>query len=423
MDPQQRILLEAAWEALDRRRHPTGQPGRRRHRRVRRNRLRRLRPADAGGPARHRGLDRHRRGDVRRRQSDLLRPRPARPEPGGRHRLLVLAGRRCTWPARALRAGESSLALAAGVNLLASPGLTLILDAAGALAPDGRSKPFAATADGYGRGEGCGVLVLKLLADARRDGDRVLAVVRGSAVAQDGRTNGIMAPNAAAQQRVIERACRLAGVAPGSVDYVEAHGTGTPLGDSLELSALDATYGAAARTAGHPCLIGSVKANIGHLEAGAGVAGVIKAVLALRHGEIPPTPTAPSDRRRLECQRPAGGHRTDPLATARAAAPGGRVSVRLRRHHRPRGAGGSRHGGCIRHRAGPPGTAPLPALGRLGDGAAGLRRPAGRVAGTAGRSGFARARRPYARGAPGRTCGTARPSSPRTPRSWPPSCG
>ncbi|WP_431977779.1 type I polyketide synthase [Micromonospora haikouensis] len=189
---------------------------------------------------------------------------------------------------QSVRTGESPVALAAGVNLVISPGLTLTLDAAGATAPDGRCKSFDSTADGYGRGEGAGVLVLKRLSDARRDGDRVLATILGSAVNQDGRTNGIMAPNAQAQRHVLARACAQAGVDPRSVDYVEAHGTGTRLGDPLEASALSAVYGAG-REPGRPCLIGSVKSNIGHLEAGAGVAGVIKAVLALGHGEIPPT--------------------------------------------------------------------------------------------------------------------------------------
>ncbi|SCF13813.1 6-methylsalicylic acid synthase [Micromonospora haikouensis] len=189
---------------------------------------------------------------------------------------------------QSVRTGESPVALAAGVNLIISPGLTLTLDAAGATAPDGRCKSFDSTADGYGRGEGAGVLVLKRLGDAYRDGDRVLATILGSAVNQDGRTNGIMAPNADAQRHVLARACAQAGVDPRSVDYVEAHGTGTRLGDPLEASALSAVYGAG-REPGRPCLIGSVKSNIGHLEAGAGAAGVIKAVLALGHGEIPPT--------------------------------------------------------------------------------------------------------------------------------------
>ncbi len=187
---------------------------------------------------------------------------------------------------QSLRLGESSLALTGGINLLVSPGLTLSLDAAGATAPDGRSKSFDATADGYGRGEGCGILVLKLLADAERDGDRVLSVIRGSAVSQDGRTNGIMAPSGPAQEHVLGLACRQAGVEPGSIGYVEAHGTGTRMGDPIEAGALSAVYGAGRD---EPCLIGSVKSNIGHLEAAAGVAGVIKAVLTLVREDIPPT--------------------------------------------------------------------------------------------------------------------------------------
>ncbi|NBE82940.1 acyltransferase domain-containing protein [Micromonospora sp. NEAU-HG-1] len=191
--------------------------------------------------------------------------------------------------AQSLRLGESTVALAGGVNLIVSPGQSITLGAAGALAPDGRSKSFDATADGYGRGEGCGVVVLKLLADAERDGDRVLAVLRGSAVNQDGRTNGIMAPCGQAQEHVMERALRYGGIEPGSVDYIEAHGTGTPLGDPMEASAIGAVYGRG-RADGEPCLIGSVKANIGHLEGAAGIAGMIKAVLALNRAEIPATP-------------------------------------------------------------------------------------------------------------------------------------
>lgn len=189
---------------------------------------------------------------------------------------------------QSLRLGESTVALAAGVNLIISPGLTLTLDAAGAMAPDGRCKSFDAAADGYGRGEGCGVLVLKRLADASADGDRVLALILGSAVNQDGRTNGIMAPSKVAQEHVVDRACRQAGVAPETVGYVEAHGTGTRLGDPVEASALGAVYGTG-RDPSRPCLIGSVKTNIGHLEAAAGIAGLIKTILALGHDEIPPS--------------------------------------------------------------------------------------------------------------------------------------
>lgn len=188
---------------------------------------------------------------------------------------------------QALRLGECPVALAGGVNIMAGPGLTMVLDAAGAVSPDGRSKSFDASADGYGRGEGAGVIVLKRLSDAQRDGDRILALVRGSAVHQDGRTNGIMAPSAEAQAHLLRRAYRNAGVDPSSVDYVEAHGTGTRAGDPIEARAMAEVFGAG-RPANEPCLIGSVKPNIGHLEAGAGVAGVIKAVLALWHGEIPP---------------------------------------------------------------------------------------------------------------------------------------
>src|SRR5215475_8683937 len=187
---------------------------------------------------------------------------------------------------RSLQLEETPLALAGGVMLMAAPGLTMVMDACGALAPDGRSKPFDASADGYGRGEGCGVLVLERLSDARRNGDRVLAVIRGSAVSQDGRTDGIMAPSRQAQEHLLRRAYRDAGVAPGTVDYVEAHGTGTRAGDPVEAGALAAVVGAG-RAAGQVCLIGSVKSNIGHLEAASGVAGVIKTVLALRHGWIP----------------------------------------------------------------------------------------------------------------------------------------
>jgi 6-methylsalicylic acid synthase len=191
---------------------------------------------------------------------------------------------------QSLRSAESSLALVAGVNLLISPGETVTLNLAGALAADGRSKAFDATADGYGRGEGCGVVVLKLLSEAQRDGDRVLALVRGSAVSQDGYTHGIMAPNPVAQEHVMARACRNAGIDPHTVGFVEAHGTGTLLGDPMEAAAISAVYGVDRADGG--CFIGSVKANIGHLEGAAGVAGVIKAVLALGRAEIPATPMA-----------------------------------------------------------------------------------------------------------------------------------
>lgn len=187
-----------------------------------------------------------------------------------------------------LRAGETSLALAGGVSALIGPGLTRVLDRAGATAPDGRCKSFDAEADGYGRGEGAAVVVLKRLTDAVRDGDRVIAVVRGGAVAQDGRTVGIMSPNGAAQEDLFRHTCRTSGIDPATVEFVEAHGTGTPTGDPVELNALAAVYGAA-RPGGQPCRVGSVKPNTGHLEGGAGVVGLIKAAMALQHEQIPPT--------------------------------------------------------------------------------------------------------------------------------------
>ncbi|MEV6810538.1 beta-ketoacyl synthase N-terminal-like domain-containing protein [Micromonospora sp. NPDC051296] len=190
---------------------------------------------------------------------------------------------------QSLLLGESTVALAGGVNLVLTPGQNVSLQAAGTLAPDGVSKSFDRDADGYGRGEGCGVLVLKRLDDAVRDGDRVLAVILGSAVNQDGHTDGIMAPSGEAQQHVVRRACERAGITPDSVDYVEAHGTGTRLGDPVEAGALSAVYGAG-RPAERPCLIGSIKSNIGHLEGAAGVAGLMKAILALHRGQIPGTP-------------------------------------------------------------------------------------------------------------------------------------
>ncbi len=197
-----------------------------------------------------------------------------------------------------LRNEEVPVALAGGVMLMAGPGLTTVLDLAGAISPDGRSKAFDEAADGYGRGEGCGIVVLKRLADALRDGDQVIAVVRGTAVHQDGRTDGIMAPSSGAQVHLLHKAYEAAGVAPHEVDYVEAHGTGTRVGDPIEAAALAEVVGSPASRQ-HPCLIGSVKTNIGHCEAAAGIAGVIKASLAMWHGVIPPTLTVAGPRREI----------------------------------------------------------------------------------------------------------------------------
>jgi len=187
-----------------------------------------------------------------------------------------------------LRRGESTLALAGGVNLILSPAITINFSKAGAMAPDGRCKTFDARANGYVRGEGAGIVVLKPLTKAVADGDPIYAVIRGSAVNQDGRSNGLMAPNPRAQEAVLREAYRRAGVAPAEVQYVEAHGTGTLLGDPIEASALGAVLGVN-RAPGQPCALGSVKTNIGHLEAAAGIAGLIKTALALKHHEIPPS--------------------------------------------------------------------------------------------------------------------------------------
>ena len=207
---------------------------------------------------------------------------------------------------QSLRSGESDTALAGGVNLLLSPSVTVTFDEAGALAPDGRCKTFDAGADGIARGEGCGVVVLKRVSDARRDGDRVLAVIRGSGVNSDGRSNGLTAPNPAAQTALLRRVYQSTGLSPTEIDYVEAHGTGTLLGDPIEAQALGAALGAG-REPDRPLLIGSVKTNLGHLEAAAGVAGLAKVVLALVHGRIPaslhyrePNPHIPFAEARLE---------------------------------------------------------------------------------------------------------------------------
>ncbi len=186
-----------------------------------------------------------------------------------------------------LRTGECRTALAGGVNLTLTPHWTIAFSQAGMMAADGRCKTFDAAADGYVRGEGCGLVVLKRLRDAQADGDRPLAVIRGSAVNQDGRSNGLTAPNRHAQEEVMSRALEQAGLPPAAIDYVEAHGTGTPLGDPIEVNALKAVL-LAGRPPGRLCAVGSVKTNIGHLEAAAGIAGVIKTVLALHHEVIPP---------------------------------------------------------------------------------------------------------------------------------------
>ncbi len=222
---------------------------------------------------------------------------------------------------QALRMGECSLALAGGANLILMPQTSITLSKAKMMAADGRCKAFDSRADGFVRGEGCGIVVLKRLDDAARDGDQVLAVIRGSAVNQDGRSNGLTAPNGPAQTAVIRAALADARLEAGDISYIETHGTGTALGDPIEVQALAAALGAGHSRAA-PLLIGSVKTNLGHLESAAGIAGLIKLILMTQRGVIPPhlhfiepnpyiawgeLPVAVSDR--LTQWAPAGGRR------------------------------------------------------------------------------------------------------------------
>jgi amino acid adenylation domain-containing protein len=287
MDPQQRLLLEVVWEALD----DAGLPPDR------------LTGTDAGVFI---GISSNDYGHLQLRDPALADPH------AGTGNALSIAANRISYlldlrgPSMAVDTacssslvavhlacqsiwnGEASMALAGGVNVLLSPAITVNFTKAGFMAPDGRCKTFDARADGYVRGEGAGVIVLKPLSRALADGDPVYAVIRGSAVNSDGRTNGLTAPSQRAQEAVLREAYRRAGVSPGRVRFVECHGTGTALGDPIEAKALGAVC-ADARTALVPCAIGSVKSNIGHLEAAAGIAGLIKVALALSHRAIPPT--------------------------------------------------------------------------------------------------------------------------------------
>ncbi|MFN3647971.1 MAG: type I polyketide synthase [Armatimonadota bacterium] len=186
---------------------------------------------------------------------------------------------------QSLRAGECGAALAAGVYTVLTPALSMGLSRARMLSPEGRCKAFDASADGFVQGEGCGVVVLKRLSDARAAGDRILGVIRGSAANQDGRSGGLTAPSAAAQEAVVRQALADAGAEPGQVGYVEAHGTGTALGDPIEVRALAAVFGPGRR---HPLVLGSVKTNLGHTGPAAGITGLIKVLLSLQHRQIPP---------------------------------------------------------------------------------------------------------------------------------------
>jgi acyl transferase domain-containing protein len=204
---------------------------------------------------------------------------------------------------KSLQSGESNVAIAGGVSLLVSPEYSIYLSMAGALSKDSRCKTFDAAADGYVRGEGCGIIILKCWRDAVADGDRILAVIRGSAINHDGHTSGLTVPHGPSQQAVIRKALADAGMTPDYISYVETHGTGTSLGDPIEVEALGQVFGASHANR-EPLILGAVKTNIGHLEASAGIAGLIKVVLQLQHREIAPslhfdTPNPKIDWKRL----------------------------------------------------------------------------------------------------------------------------
>ncbi|HEY0138277.1 MAG TPA: type I polyketide synthase, partial [Nannocystis sp.] len=229
----------------------------------------------------------------------------------------------------ALRNHECDVALAGGVSLNLHPAIFVEFSRLRGMAPDGRCKTFSAAADGVAWAEGCGVLVLKRLSDARRDGDRVLALLRGSAVNHDGRSNGLTAPSGPAQEAVVRRALRDAGVKPSDIDYVESHGTGTPIGDPIEARALGAVF-RGPRASGRPLWLGAVKTNIGHPQAAAGVAGILKVALALRNRRIPAN---------LHFEAPSPNIQWDEFSLAIPVAP-----VAWERGERPRIAGVSAFG-------------------------------------------------------------------------------
>ncbi|MFF4969882.1 beta-ketoacyl synthase N-terminal-like domain-containing protein, partial [Streptomyces sp. NPDC001037] len=319
MDPQQRLALELGWEALE----DAGVPPAALH--GSRTGVfvgamsddyaaltHRLGPAAVG---RHTltGLS---RSIIANRLSYVLGLRgPSLTVDTGQSSSLVAVHLAC----ESLRSGESSVALAGGVNLIAAPDSTLAASRFGGLSPDGRSHPFDERAAGYGRGEGGAVVVLKPLAAARADGDTVYAVVLGGAIGNDGATDGLTVPGAEGQEAVLRAALRRAGAAPAEVAYVELHGTGTRIGDPVEARAVGAVYGDGPA----PLHIGSAKASVGHLEAAAGVVGLVKVALALRHGELPGTPGEHTPRQDIPLADLGLTYRTahGPWPTGRGATP------------------------------------------------------------------------------------------------------
>ena len=331
MDPHQRLMLELGWEALE-------------HGRLTADRLAGTQTgvfvcapgevAPASAPDHYTFAGRQ-RGMVANRLSYAL----------GLHgpSLTVDTGQSSSLVAvhlavQSLRTGECDLAIAGGVSLMAAPDTHSGLAELGVLSPDGRCYVFDSRANGFVRGEGGGLVVLKRLADALADGDRIAGVILGSAVNNDGRSpNGLTAPSAEAQQALLARAYGQAGVDPGAVQYVELHGTGTAVGDPVEAGALGAALGTAAtRTA--PLLVGSVKTNIGHLEAAAGIAGLLKTVLSLQNRQVPASLhfEAPNPAIALGGVEPSGEHAS--AAVARRPGRGRRQFVRPGRHELPRGA-------------------------------------------------------------------------------------
>ncbi len=289
MDPQQRLLLEVSWEALERSGHAPerlqgnrvgvfiGNDGQDYEQLVNQS----LDQAEGHALAAYIGTGNAAAGLVGRLSYTFGFTGPSLLIDTACSSSLVAVHQAC----QSLRQGECTMALAGGVKLHVTPGGFIVISKARMISPEGRCKTFDATADGYARGEGCGVVVLKPLSVAQQDGDPILAVIRGSAVNQDGPSSGLTVPNGQSQQQLIQQALTQANVDPNEISYLEAHGTGTSLGDPIEVNAAAAALGLNRE---HPLLMGSVKTNIGHLEGAAGVSGLIKVVLALHHQTIPP---------------------------------------------------------------------------------------------------------------------------------------